>query len=134
MAILPQIHFPNYFSTFTPRAFPSRVIVTHPPYASALSTILSNTSSDVIESYLITRAALSLAPHLGMNTEAWQAVQTLKESLSGLKKGSVGDRAEFCVGKVEDALGFASGRYFINETFGQVSKEKGTKVITGNLS
>jgi endothelin-converting enzyme len=127
---LTQIHFPDYFASFTPRSFPSRVIITHPLYVSALAEILSDTSSDVIESYLVTRAALSLAPYLGTNTGSWQAVRTLKEKLGGLKKGAVGDRAEFCVEKVESALGFAVGRYFVNETFGQVSREKGTKVVT----
>lgn len=66
-----------------------------------------------------------------MSTEAWQAQRTLQETLTGIKKGAVGDRAEYCIGKVEESLGFAAGRYFINETFTGESREKGTKVITG---
>ena len=57
----------------------------------------------------------------------------MDETLKGIRKGAVGDRAEFCVGRVENALGFAAGRYFVNETFGGESREKGTKVITGEL-
>jgi endothelin-converting enzyme len=128
---LPEIHFAEYFSTFTPRSFPETVVITYPEYPAALSKILNSTSSEVIEAYLVVRAALRLAPLLGLKTEAWKAVRTLDETLKGIKKGAVGDRAEFCVGKVEDALGFAAGRYFVNETFGGESKEKGTKVITG---
>lgn len=66
-----------------------------------------------------------------MQTEEWQAVRSLREVLQGLKKGAVGERAEYCVGKVETAMGFAVGRYFVNETFGEDSEEKSTKVITG---
>lgn len=66
-----------------------------------------------------------------MSTEAWQAQRTLQETLTGIKKGAVGDRAEYCIGKVEESLGFAAGRYFVNETFTGESREKGTKVITG---
>jgi len=128
---LTQIDFPMYFSTFAPRSFPKQVIITYPAYPSSLSEILNHTSSDVIEAYLIIRAALSLAPNLGMSTEAWQAQRTLQETLTGIKKGAVGDRAEYCVGKVEQTLGFAVGRYFVNETFGGESRAKGTKVITG---
>ena len=53
------------------------------------------------------------------------------EALTGIKKGAVGDRAEYCVGQVEKRLGFAAGRFFVNETFGGESREKGTLVIKG---
>ncbi|KAF9453276.1 zincin [Macrolepiota fuliginosa MF-IS2] len=127
---LPQIDFPTYFSTFTPRRFPNRVIMTYPAYAKSLASILSETSNEVVESYLVVRAALALSPYLGMNTDAWQAQRTLLEALTGIKKGAVGDRGEYCVGKVEETLGFAAGRYFVNQTFGGESKQKGTKIIT----
>ncbi|KAF5358499.1 hypothetical protein D9756_001692 [Leucocoprinus leucothites] len=127
---LPQVDFPTYFSTFTPRRFPNRVIVTYPEYARSLSKILNDTPNLVIESYLVVRAALALSPYLGTSTEAWQAQRTLLEALTGIKKGAVGDRGEHCVGKVEETLGFAAGRYFVNETFGGDSRAKGTKIIT----
>ncbi|OCH83524.1 zincin, partial [Obba rivulosa] len=41
-----------------------------------------------------------------------------------------GDRAEYCIARVEEAMGFAAGRYFVNETFPGESRAKGTKVIT----
>jgi len=84
----------------------------------------------VIEAYLVIRAALTLSPYLGMSTEAWKAQRSLVELLTGVKKGAVGDRAEYCVGIVEDNLGFAVGRYFVNETFRDQAREKGSKVIT----
>ncbi|KAG6820570.1 hypothetical protein H0H93_015090 [Arthromyces matolae] len=126
---LPQIDFPAYFAAHTPRNFPSIVVQTYPSYASSLAQILDKTPKEVIEAYLITRAALALAPHLGATTEAWQAQRVIYEVLNGIKKGIVGDRSEYCVEKVEESLGFAVGRYFVNETFGGDSKEKGTKVI-----
>ncbi|KAF4608964.1 hypothetical protein EYR40_001317 [Pleurotus pulmonarius] len=127
---LPQVNFKDYFATFTPRSFPSNVIITYPSYPASLSKILDDTPSDIVEAYLITRAALELSPYLGMETKAWQAQRRLYELLSGVKKGAVGDRAEYCTGIVESTLGFAAGRYFANETFGGESREKGTKVIT----
>ena len=76
-------------------------------------------------------AALQLAPLLGLNTKARKAVRTLDETLQGIKKGAVDDRDEYCISKVESALGFAVGRYFVNETFGGESKEKSSQVING---
>jgi len=131
MNALPQVNFSDYLSTFTPCTFPERVIVTYPEYPHSLSKILKETPSNVVESYLITRAALSLAPNLGLKTEAWKAERSLQETLTGIKKGAVADRSETCVARTESALGFAVGRYFVNETFGGDSKKKGTKVISG---
>ncbi|KAL5532721.1 hypothetical protein ACEPAF_4495 [Sanghuangporus sanghuang] len=127
---LPQIDFPSYFSTFTPRNFPSQVILTSTTYASNLSSILSTTDADTVEAYLVTRASLVLAPLLGYGTEIWKANRALKEVLQGIKKGAVPDRSEWCVQQVEDALGFAAGRFFVQKAFGGDSKAKGTKVIT----
>lgn len=128
---LTSIKWGNYFSAFTTRSFPSNVILTHPPYAESLAKLLHKTDSDVIEFYLVTKAAFALSPYLGTAGAAWKAQRTLVEELSGIKKGAVGDRGEYCVQQVEDTLGMAAGRYFVNETFGGDSKEKGTKVITG---
>jgi len=127
---LPEVDFPTYLSTFTSRQFPQRVILTYPEYATNLSDILKDTPNQVVESYLVIQAALALSPLLGMNTEAWQAQRTLLEALTGIKKGAVDDRGEFCVGKVEETLGFAAGRFFVKETFGGDSRAKGTKIIT----
>lgn len=128
---LPQIDFPSYFSTFTPRNFPTRVILTSPTYAESLSSILSSTNADTLEAYLVTRAALALAPVLGAESAVWKAERGLREKLQGIKKGAVPERSEWCVGQVEDAMGFAAGRFFVKEAFGGDSKSKGTKVITG---
>ncbi|TRM62696.1 hypothetical protein BD626DRAFT_498158 [Schizophyllum amplum] len=127
---LPQVDFPAYFSSFAPRAFPDRVIITYPAYIEALCELLKSTSPQVIEAYLVVRAAHELSPYLGLGTDAWKAQRSLQETLSGLKKGAVGDRKEYCVHQVEETLGFAAGRYFVNEVFGGDSREKGTKVIT----
>lgn len=105
--------------------------MTYPEYIRSLASILNDTDTDVLEAYLISRAALSLAPRLGMSTESWKATRTLQEVLQGIKPGAIGDRAEYCVNSVDQALGFAAGRFFVNETFAGDSKEKGTKVITG---
>ncbi|KAF9239581.1 Metalloprotease [Melanogaster broomeanus] len=129
-AALPQINFPDYFATFTPRFFPSRVIITYKPYPSALSQILQRTPSDVIEAYLVVRAALEYAPNLGTTTEAWKAVRQLQDTLNGLRPGAIGERSEFCMRKVESAMGFATGRYFVNATFPSDSREKATEVIS----
>ena len=128
---LPEFDFSTYFSTFAPRNFPSTIILTSTTYLPDLSKILNGTDKDVLEAYFVSRAGLTYAPYLGLDIEAWKATRSLEEVLNGIKKGAVGDRAEYCVARVESAMGFALGRYFVKEAFGGASREKATKVITG---
>ena len=128
---LPEFDFSVYLSTFAPRNFPTTVILTSTTYLSDLSKILNGTDKDTLEAYFVTRAGFTYSSYLGLETESWKAVRSLEEVLNGIKKGAVGDRAEYCVGRVESAMGFALGRYFVQETFGGASREKATKVITG---
>jgi len=126
----PEINFNAYFSTFAPRNYPERVILDSLKFPSALSDIIHEAPTSVLQAYLEIRAALTLAPHLSVNTESWKAVRSLEEVLRGIKPGAIGDRAEYCVGRVETAMGFGVGRYFVQETFGGDSRVKGTRVIT----
>ncbi len=128
---LPEFDFATYFSAFALRSFPATIILTSTTYLSDLSQILNDTDKATLEAYFVTRAGLELAPYLGLDTEAWKAVRSLQEVLSGIKKGAVGDRAEYCIARTESALGFALGRYFVREAFGGASRETATKVITG---
>lgn len=130
---LPQFDFPAYLSSFAVRTFPTRVVLDSPTFFSNLSSVLDSTPRSTILAYLETRAALALAENLGTETEAWKAARSLVEGLRGIKPGAVGDRAEFCVAKVETSLGWAAGRFFVKEAFGGESKKRGTKVITGKF-
>lgn len=53
--------------------------MTSPEFMVSLSHIINTTDSRVIEAYLVSRAALALAPHLGMSTESWKANRRLTE-------------------------------------------------------
>lgn len=97
-------------STLAPRAFPERIIVTYPPYLESLSSLLANTTDDIVEGYLVARTVLHLAEYLGQETEIWKSNRELVEELTGIKKGAIGDRSEYCTKQVTRAMGFASGR------------------------
>lgn len=104
--------------------------MTYPPYAESLAQILSNTTSEAIEAYLVTRIALTLSPYLGPATEAWKIVRELQERLAGLKKGAVPDRSEHCARQVSSTLGYTTGRFFVEEAFGGHSKDRAVHIIT----
>ncbi|EJD52946.1 zincin [Auricularia subglabra TFB-10046 SS5] len=131
-AQLPQINFPAYFAAFAVRRFPaSTVILTYPPFVRALSDMLRNTSIETLEAYLASRVALKYAQFLGPETDEWKAWKELDQTVKGIKKGVVTDRAEWCLDQVENRLGYAVGRFFAQESFGGDSQEKGVGVIKG---
>jgi endothelin-converting enzyme len=84
----------------------------YPAYAQKLSKILNETPSDVLLGYYVARAGLTLASYLGMETSAWKAQRELVELLSGIKKGAVGERSEYCIGIVE--VGCSQSRPILN--------------------
>lgn len=128
---LPQVDFPTYLSAFTLHSYPDKVIVTHPPYLKSLAHILDDTDMEIVEAYLVFRTALALSPYLGESTDERRAQGALQDFLTGVNKKAVGDRSEYCVGKLEETFGFATGRYFVNETFTDDSRRIGEKVIKG---
>ncbi|KAF7295320.1 Endothelin-converting enzyme 1 [Mycena indigotica] len=134
--LFPQVDFSQYFAALTPRRFPEDIIVTSPAYVVALSKLLHSSSPATVEAYLVARAALALSPNLGMATEPWAAQRALEEALTGIKKGTIGNRKEYCVDKVEATLGFAAGRYFVNATFGSDPEfqEKSREIIKNIIS
>ncbi|EIN07767.1 Metalloprotease [Punctularia strigosozonata HHB-11173 SS5] len=127
---LPQVAWGKYFASMTPRAYLGLVIVTYPAYPAKVAAILAETKGEVVAAYFVARAARALSPHLGHGTVPWKVTRELAEVLQGIKKGAVADRSEWCISKVESALGFALGRYFVNETFTGDLREKVTKVVT----
>ncbi|KAG8827602.1 hypothetical protein FRC17_007748 [Serendipita sp. 399] len=129
VANLTQINFSNYLAAFSPRSFPSHLIVTYPPYVSSLSTILEEASSETVDAYLTLRTSLDLAPLLGQDTPAWMIVRELREALGGIKKGAVPERSEYCARQVSDVMGYATGRFFVHEAFGGNSKDKAGTLI-----
>ncbi|KAG8883883.1 hypothetical protein FRB97_005721 [Tulasnella sp. 331] len=131
---LPEIDFSAYLSSFTPRSFPQKVIVSYPPYLKSLSALIKDTNAETMEAYFVSRAALTFANYLSPQTEVWQAKRELDELLKGLKKGAVDPRDEFCLAEVESALGFAAGRFFVEETFGGQSHIKAAKVIDDTIT
>lgn len=83
----------------------------------------------MVEAYLLSRVSLSLSQYLGRETPLWQGYRNLEEALKGIKPGTVDDREEWCTSTVEDALGFAVGRFFIERKFTGISGFKFTSVF-----
>lgn len=121
----------TYLSTFAPRNFAEKIIVTHPPYIKSVHKILADTPDHVLSAYFVTRLGLSYSKFLGPATPVRKATRKLQVVLQGLKKGVPEDRQQFCQAYVDElnGLGLLGGFEFVKRTFGGDSKSKAESVI-----
>jgi endothelin-converting enzyme len=120
-----------YISTFNTRKFPTKIVVTHPPYINAVHKILAHTPDHVLSAYFVTRFGLTYSTLLGPQTPVRLATRRLQELLQGIKRGTPEDRQLFCQAYVDSqtGLGFIGGKEFVDRKFAGDSKEKAEKVI-----
>jgi len=121
----------TYVSTFAPRNFPTKIIVTSPPYIKSVHKILADTPDHVLSAYFVTRMGLSYSKFLGPATPIRKATRRLQVALQGLKKGVPEDRQQFCQAYADelDGLGLLGGKEFVDRTFAGDSKAKAESVI-----
>ena len=125
------ISLSSYVSSFAPRNFPEKVIVTHPPYIASLRKVLNSTPDHVLSAYFVTRIAMSYSKFLGPATSIRMATRRLQVTLQGLKKGVPEDRQLFCQSYADEleGLGLLGGKEFVERTFAGDSKAKAESVI-----
>jgi endothelin-converting enzyme len=121
----------SYVSTFAPRNFPEKIVVTHPPYIASVRDILISTPDHVLSGYFVTRIALSYSKFLGPATPIRTATRKLQVTLQGLKQGVPEDRQMFCQSYADElqGLGLLGGKEFVERTFAGDSKVKAESVI-----
>lgn len=100
-SLAPFIHWTDYFSSFSPRAFPHPVIVDAPAFIGNLSKILDKTSDDTLEVYFVWKAVQSLASLIGPRERARKEVTQLHNYLVSLAcflsvERSVTDQPSIC--------------------------------------
>ncbi|KAL7750796.1 hypothetical protein RI367_003753 [Sorochytrium milnesiophthora] len=106
--------------------------VATPSYFRDLGHLLSSTDARTIQVFLIWRIVLSYAPYLDKELRA--PLDQLKEKVQGVKGGVEAPRWETCVRTVDRIMGFAAGRWFIEERFGGNSRAEARSLIDGVLN
>ena len=126
---LPFLNIGTYLATYSPRAFPSNITVSHPPYLNSVTKLVESTPDYVLSGYFATRLAMSYATALGPEVGIWKEARRLKETLQGIKKGTEENRQEVCLNWVDNIVGFIAGREFVRERFSPEAKAEGEGII-----
>ncbi|KAJ4350539.1 hypothetical protein N0V95_004645 [Ascochyta clinopodiicola] len=105
-----------------------RVIVMAPDYQKKLSSILSETDSEVVMNYLVWKATQSFSEYI--DAEAVKPYKRFVNELAGKDPDSTPERWRKCVGQVDDGVGWILSRFFVEKAFSAEAKEFGDTIIT----
>ncbi|KZM19337.1 Endothelin-converting enzyme 1 [Ascochyta rabiei] len=106
----------------------NRVIVMAPDYQKKLSSILSETDSEVVMNYLLWKATQSLSGYI--DAEAVKPYKRFVNELAGKDPESTPERWRKCVGHVDDGVGWILSRFFVEKAFSAEAKNFGDTIIT----
>ncbi|RKP12092.1 hypothetical protein BJ684DRAFT_11994, partial [Piptocephalis cylindrospora] len=108
----------------------TRIQLSSPAYMQGLHRLLTGTSAETVQWYFLWKVAIFAAPHLSSDISSlYQDIQGLVTGITGLVDPS--QRWEMCVDYVEQAAGFSLGRYFVQATFTESTKEMALSIVRG---
>ncbi|KAM3578759.1 hypothetical protein VKS41_008778 [Umbelopsis sp. WA50703] len=109
-------------------ARPKQIIVTSPNFLGNISTpLLQNTNSRTLQSYLVWQTLLTYIDNLG--EEFTRPKRKLDALLSGVSARVSTPRWEYCVRRIDEALGFMVGRYYVLDQFKGNARERADSFV-----
>jgi endothelin-converting enzyme len=126
---LPFIDLGAYLSAMAPRKYPSKIVVSHPPYLKKITKLVRDVPDHVLSAYFVSKLALAYGPALGPKTEVRKQVMHLNNVLSGVKPGTEENRENNCLNAVDNLVGFIAGREFVQAAFSPEAKADGEHII-----
>lgn len=126
--LFPALDWPTYFSALTVRPA-ERIIVASKNYLTSLDSLISRTRTPVIEAYFDWVAVRELGLNLGADVSLHRPADRLDRRSKGVDESAPEDRETVCLGKLNEALGFMSGRFFVEAAFSSESKARAEGII-----
>ncbi|KDN36661.1 zincin [Tilletiaria anomala UBC 951] len=125
-----SIEWPSYFSALAVRP-PRVVILNDPSFVTRLDSLISRTQDEVLEAYLLWTAIRSLGLNLGPGASLRKPADRLDRRAKGVDPDAEEDRLTTCLASLNQALGFMTGRFFVQEAFSAEAKAKAESIVVG---
>jgi predicted metalloendopeptidase len=127
------IDWPTYLAALTVRV-PKEVIVQSPDFVKRLDALVSRTRSEVVNAYLawtIVRSyGLQLGPAIGLR----KPLDRLDRRSKGVDEDVKEDRATSCFAQTNDALGYLTGHFYVQEAFSNRARAIASDIIDNIIS
>lgn len=119
----PAIDWARYLHAMSPRVQPHKVIVASPTYIQALSKHLSSSDPKTIHAYLYWTVVRIMGLYMGPSVPLAQPARALQNYAAGVDVNATEDRSTTCLASLQTALGYMSGRFFVQAALPPGSKE-----------
>ena len=146
-SLTPQIHLASIIKSLAPSDFKTnRLIVMSPDYMRNLSSILSSTSKEVLQTYFMWKVvqayssaieADELKPYSKFTNELQGKVmsvlmwETMRRNSNKVQDPeSSPERWRTCVGHVDGGLGWILSRFFVEKAFSEKAKNFGDQIVS----
>lgn len=103
---------------------PHKVVVASKSYMERLSKVLEETPQKTVHAYLYWALVREQGKYLGPNVPLGEPARRLNRFANGIDDDAVENRASTCLDAVSTALGYMSGRFYAEATFGPESKSQ----------
>lgn len=103
---------------------PHKVVVASTAYVKKLSALLEKTPARTVRAYLYWSVVRELGLFLGPNVGLGEPARRLNRFANGLDEDAKENRDTTCLDAVSAALGYMSGRFYAEATFGPESKSQ----------
>ena len=127
-ALLPQIPIGYLNSILAPSDYQSeKVIVGSPSYLNTVSSVLKDTSTEIIQAYLVWKIVQAYAHRIEAN--ALKPLTRFNNQLQGKDPDATEERWRTCINSVDNGLGWILSKFFVEKAFSEQAKEFGDQII-----
>lgn len=127
------VDWPMYLSALTVKV-PHNVLVHSPDFLRKIGELVSQTSDEVLEAYLIWTIVRTYGLNLGPKASLRAPAEALDRRLKGVAFDAKEDRATVCLNALNEALGFMAGRYYVQQAFPPAARNKVIDIIDSIIS
>jgi endothelin-converting enzyme len=127
--LTPQIHLSTIINSLTPPDVKThRLIVLSPSYMKTLSTIITETPRNVLQSYFLWKVVQGY--YSVLEADELKPYSRFSNELQGKDPDSTQERWRTCVNHVDDGLGWILSRFFVEKAFSAKAKKFGDQIVT----
>ncbi|WFD19288.1 endothelin-converting enzyme 1 [Malassezia caprae] len=121
--LAPAIDWARYLHAMSPHVQPHKVIVASPTYLAALSEHVASADPLTVRAYLYWTVVRTMGLYLGPSVPLAQPARALRNYAAGVPADAPEDRAATCLAALNGALGYMTGRFFVQAAMPPGTKE-----------
>ncbi|WFD30055.1 endothelin-converting enzyme 1 [Malassezia sp. CBS 17886] len=123
-ALLPAMDWDVYLHAMSDSVLPHKAIVASTAYLHGLQTLVATTRAEALDAYFAWTLVRDTGLYLGPDVPVAQPVRALHRFARGVALDAPEDRAAVCLNAVTAALGYMSGRFFVQAAFSMDSRDQ----------